>query len=129
MGIAHNVTTPVHPCSNGKIDRFNRVLKEMAQRLCNNAPATWEDQLADALYAHRNVISNTTGHTPFHVLYGRHGRLPLTRILRTTHATTFGNRLDNLAATLKKQFVYSLKIVDITTVSVLKRKRIQRIYR
>ena len=101
MGIAHNVTTPVHPCSNGKIERFNRVLKEMLQRLCDNAPATWEDQLADVLYAHRNVISNTTGHTPFHVLYGRHGQLPLTRLLCTTHATTFGNRLDNLAATLK----------------------------
>ena len=101
MGIAHNVTTPVHPCSNGKIEPLMRVLKEMLQCLCNNAPATWEDQLADVLYAHRNVISNNTGHTPFHVLYGRHGRLPLTRLLRTTHATTCGNRLDNLATTLK----------------------------
>ena len=53
------------------------------------------------MYAHRNVVSNTTGHTPFHILYGRRGRLPLTRLLRTTHAPTFGNRLDNLAATLK----------------------------
>ena len=60
-----------------------------------------EDQLADVLYDHRNDISNITGHTPFHILYGRHGRLPLTRLLRTTHATTFGNRLDNLAANLK----------------------------
>ena len=28
MGIAHNVTNPVHPCSNGKIEHFNRVLKD-----------------------------------------------------------------------------------------------------
>ena len=101
LGVTHNVTTPVHPCSNGKIERFNRVLKELLQRLCNNAPANWEDKLADVLYAHRNAVSNTTGHTPFHILYGRHGRLPLTRLLRTTSATTFGNRLDNLAAILK----------------------------
>ena len=60
-----------------------------------------EDQLADVLYAHRNVISNTTGHTPFHILYGRYGRLPLTRLLRTTHATTCGNRLDKNRANLK----------------------------
>ena len=73
----------------------------MLQRLCNNYPANWEDELADVLYAHTNAVSTTTGYTPFQLLYGRHARIPPATLLSTNESHPFGNRLDNLAATLK----------------------------
>ena len=76
IGVKHNVTTPVHPQSNGKIERFNCTLKEILQKLMNNNPAAWEDKLGDALYAYRNAVSVTNGHTPFYLLYGRDARVP-----------------------------------------------------
>ena len=101
IGVQHNVTTPVHPQSNGKIERFNRTLKEILQKLMNNNPAAWEDKLGDALYAYRNAVSVTNGHTPFYLLYGRDARVPLSRTLNTPDTNVFGNRLDDLGAALK----------------------------
>ena len=101
LGVQHNVTTPVHPCSNGRIERFHLTLKQIINKLINNSPVNWENKLGDALLAYRNAVSTTTGHTPFYLVYGRHARIPLTKMLKTTQATTFGNRLDDLSIALK----------------------------
>ena len=101
LGVQHNVTTPVHPCSNGRNERFHLTLKQIINQLINNSPVNWENKLGDALLAYRNAVSTTTGHTPFYLVYGRHARIPLTKMLKTTQATTFGNRLDDLSIALK----------------------------
>ena len=51
LGIEHRTTTPVHPQSNGRTERFNRTLKELIQQLVNNAMYKWEDRLSEALHA------------------------------------------------------------------------------
>ena len=75
LGVQHNVTTPVHPCSNGRIERFHLTLKQIINKLINNSPVNWENKLGDALLAYRNAVSTTTGHTPFYLVYGRHVRM------------------------------------------------------
>ena len=101
LGVDHHRTTPVHPQSNGKTERCNRTLKEILQKLVNNQQHQWEDRLGEALMAHRISVSTTTGHSPFYLMYGRHGRVPLSKTLQTTSEQTFGNRLDDLAKALK----------------------------
>ena len=76
-GIEVRKSTVYHPQTNGKCERFNRTLKEMITRLVNNRQSKWEDQVAPALMAYRNSVSSVTGYTPFFLLYGRQGRLPL----------------------------------------------------
>ena len=49
----------------------------------NNLAEDWEDKLGDALLAYRIGVSQTTGYTPFQLLYGRRSRMPLTKTLRT----------------------------------------------
>ena len=39
IGIEHRMSTPAHPQSNGKIERFNRTLKQMIQKAVNNQPS------------------------------------------------------------------------------------------
>jgi len=45
LGVEHHHTTPVHPQSNGRTERFNRILKEMLQILVNNDSKQWQSQL------------------------------------------------------------------------------------
>ena len=101
IGVDHHRTTPMHPSSNGRCERFNRTFKELLQRLVKNTPSQWEDRLGDALMAYRTSVSLTTGHAPFFLLYSRRNRLPLTRTLQTNRATAFGNRLDDQAIALQ----------------------------
>ena len=81
IGVKHQRTTPVHPQSNGKVERVNRTIKEMLAKLVNNCPSTWERQLGPCLMAYNNAVNTTTGHTPFFLLYGRRARLPLSKLL------------------------------------------------
>ena len=59
------------PQANGVVERFHRTLKESLRKLVNNSTATWEDQLAKALWAYRISDSQARGSSPFALLYGR----------------------------------------------------------
>ena len=98
----HRTTTPVHPESNGRTERFNRTLKELLAKSVNNTSVDWEDKLGDCLATYRNSVSSVTGYTPFYLLYGRRARMPLTRLLPVRTNNYFCNRLDNLADALQK---------------------------
>ena len=102
LGVEHRTTTPVHPQSNGRTERFNRTLKELLAKSVNNYTPDWEDRLGDCLAAYRVSVSDVTGHTPFFLLYGRRVRTPLTRLLQPRTANHFGNRLDDLSSALQK---------------------------
>ena len=64
-------STPYHPQSNGKIERFNQTLKEMINKMVDNVQINWENELGTALQAYRIATSRTTGFSPFYLLYGR----------------------------------------------------------
>lgn len=74
--VERRMTTPYHPQSNGKIERFHRTLKGIIERLMTKTRANWESQLGPALSAYRNTVSSATGYTPFQALYGRQVRIP-----------------------------------------------------
>ena len=101
LGIKHHRTTPYHPQSNGKNERFHRTLKAMLAKLVNNRATDWEQKLPDALLRYRITVSSATGHSPYFLMYGRQPRIPLTRCL-TAKADSFGNRLDDLAEALRR---------------------------
>lgn len=103
VGVKQITTTVYHPCSNGRSERFNKSLKAMLTKLINGQRGNWDKELPNALMAYRNSVSSVTGHTPFHLMYGRRGRLPLTRMLQPPseeHVRPFGSRLDELAQAL-----------------------------
>ena len=101
LGIEHRQSTPYHPETNGKVERLNRTLKEMITKLVNNQTREWQTQLANALYAHRNSVSDSTGFTPFYLMYGRRGRMPLSRCLGASSGLeALGGRLSDLSEAL-----------------------------
>ena len=99
VGIDHRRTTPYHPQTNGRTERFNKTLKSILQRLVNNDSRKWEDQLSSALLAYRNTRHDTTGYTPFFLTYGRRARLPLS--LPVDAGQTLEDRMGNLSTALR----------------------------
>ncbi len=93
MGIEHRRTTPYHPQSNGRSERFNGTLKRILRKLVNGDRADWEDQLGAALTAYRISTSTVTGHSPFMLRYVHPPRYPLTRMMGDDPSRTFENRL------------------------------------
>ena len=74
----------------------------MLAKMVNNVSRNWEYELATALTAYRISVSNTTGFTPFFLLYGRKPRQPLTKLLSATEGEyRIGDRLKTMSDNLK----------------------------
>ena len=70
-------TTPYHPQTNGVVERFNGTLKSMLRKFVSRSQKDWDEYLPYLLFAYREVPQETTGFSPFDLLYGRHVRGPL----------------------------------------------------
>ena len=76
LNIIHKKTTPIHPQTNGVVERFHRTLKDSLRKLMNNNTSSWEDQLADAMWAYRISDSEARGSSPYELLYGFPANMP-----------------------------------------------------
>jgi transposase InsO family protein len=70
-------TTPYHPMCNGLVERFNGTLKAMLKKLCVSNPKQWDRFINAALFAYREVPQESTGFSPFELLYGRTVKGPM----------------------------------------------------
>lgn len=70
-------TTPYHAQCNGLVERFNGTLKAMLRKLAGEQPRIWHKFIPALLFSYREVPQESTGFTPFELLYGRTVRGPL----------------------------------------------------
>ena len=76
LSIKGLTSTPFHPIFNGLFERWNRTLKSMLKRLCQDQPKQWHRLINPVLFANREVPQESTGFSPFQLLYGRAVRGP-----------------------------------------------------
>jgi transposase InsO family protein len=82
--IRHNYTSPGHPQTNGKVERFNHEIIQRLQRISaeeRHQMDKWDDYLPQALlafHAHRN---QRMGCSPFYLQYGIEPVLPHSSII------------------------------------------------
>eukprot|EP00731_Ephydatia_muelleri_P017386 Em0010g484a len=94
LGIKKTRTTPYHPQSDGMVERFNRTLLNMLSIAVGEDEMSWDLQLPLLLLAYRTSVHDTTGTSPFELMYGREVRLPedimfaLPPLLRQLELTT-----------------------------------------
>ncbi len=77
LSIKQLTSTPYHPMCNGLVEKFNGTLKAMLRRLCNEQPRQWPRYINAVLFAYREVPQESTGFSPFELLYGRTVRGPI----------------------------------------------------
>nr|VWP00786.1 Methylenetetrahydrofolate reductase (EC [Ganoderma boninense] len=77
LGIEHLRTSPYHPQTNGRLEKFNDNLTQTLARLvAPDRQEQWDDYLPDALLAARAHTNTSTGASPAFLAYGREARLP-----------------------------------------------------
>ena len=67
---------PYHPICNGLVERWNGTLKSMLKRLCQDQLKQWHRLINPVLFAYREVPQESTGFSPFQLLYGHSVRGP-----------------------------------------------------
>ena len=72
LGITTIKTSVCHPEANGLVERFNGTLKGMLKKYVQERVQTWDKYLP-----YKEVPSESTGYSPFELLYGRMVRGPL----------------------------------------------------
>lgn len=77
LSIRQLTTAPYNPACNGLVERFNGTLKTMLRRLCSEQPKLWPRFLGPLLFAYREVPQDSTGFSPFELIYGRNVRGPM----------------------------------------------------
>ncbi|GFU02676.1 hypothetical protein TNCV_535061 [Trichonephila clavipes] len=85
IGSSPRFSCPGYPASNGLVERWNKVLKDMIRYVIREDPRSWDRQLPFLLFAYREVPNTTTGVSSFRLLYGREARGPLA-ILKSSWA-------------------------------------------
>jgi len=61
----------MHPQTDELVERFSKTLKSLLRKLVNKEGRDWDRHLPYTLFAYHEVPQDSTGFSPFEVLYGR----------------------------------------------------------
>ncbi|GFW81996.1 retrovirus-related Pol polyprotein from transposon 412 [Trichonephila clavipes] len=76
LGIDKTKTTPLHPQSDGMVERFNRTILNNFSLMVSKNQQDWDQKVPLFLLAYRSAVHETTGYSPSQMLFGRDLRLP-----------------------------------------------------
>lgn len=107
-------TTPLHPQSDGMVERFNRTLEEHLRKEVNVNQDNWDQCIPLFMMAYRSAIHDTTGYSPAMVVFGRELRLPCDvkfgspetePVTKQDYTTELRQRMINVHATVRDNIV------------------------
>jgi hypothetical protein len=81
VGMKKSRTTPYHPMCNGKVERFNQTLMNMIGTLEMEKKSDWRAYISTLTHAYNATIHDSTGFSPFYLMFGRHPRLAVDAFL------------------------------------------------
>jgi hypothetical protein len=73
LGLEKKFSTPFHPEGNGQVERENKVLLHMLQKLCDDFPK-WKSMLGILQMAVNSAVNRSTGYSAFKLMTGREMR-------------------------------------------------------
>ncbi|KAL2082452.1 hypothetical protein ACEWY4_022270 [Coilia grayii] len=77
LGIRQVLSSAYHPQSQGAIERCHQTLKTMIKTFCLQCDSDWDVAMPFLLFALRDAVNDSTGFSPFELVYGHEVRGPL----------------------------------------------------
>ena len=77
MGIHKSRTTAYHPQGDGQVERQNRTLQEILSTFVADHPGDWDLFVDLAVYAYNTSRHESTGFSPYEIVFGRTPRMPI----------------------------------------------------
>ena len=105
IGTKHKPSTAFHPQTDGQTERVNRIMEDMLRHYVDSVDHTrWDQFLPTAEYAINNAFHESTGSTPFTLVYGRSPRSPLSipRQSKVPTAAEFARSMSEAHAAAKR---------------------------
>lgn len=105
LGTKHKTTASYHPQANGQVERMNHTLATMMSMYISSDQKNWDEMLQHICFAYNTSRQESTGFSPFFLLYGRDPILPIDLILGSLSdsqgetETSYANKMmENLTA-------------------------------
>lgn len=82
LRVEHVTTSPYHPQSNAKVERFHKTLADVLSKLVKDNEENWDLYLTQALAAVRFCENETSKFSPYYMIFGRDVVLPVDNLLK-----------------------------------------------
>ena len=104
LGMTKTRTTPLHPQSDGMVERMNRTIEAQLSMFVQDHQRDWDEFIPLLMMAYRSSIHDTTKCSPAKLMLGRELRLPLDLLLERPpqeEPNLVTPHVDNLQQTLE----------------------------
>jgi transposase InsO family protein len=81
--IKHRVTSPYHPREKGQVESTNKFLEAILKKTVSTNCQNWVAKLPNSLWSYRTTWSNTTGYSPYHLVFGKEPIFPIEFEIKT----------------------------------------------
>ena len=98
-----------HPQSQGALERYHQTLKNMVRAYCEDFTEDWDKGIPFLLYATRDSPNESTGFTPFELVYGHEVRGPETNLL--DYVLNFKERLSKACSVAQEHLKVSHRVM------------------
>ena len=69
--IQHRIASTYHPQANGQVESTNKFVEAILTKTVRSHRRDWVDRISEALWAYHTTWCNTTGFSPYDLVYGK----------------------------------------------------------